>query len=384
MSREDLEKGEISPESVPLTSVSPDEVKPVVDDQMSDCYTKEQLLELSDSKCWNLTRKLLLGLFAVVWVAAIVWSVFIVVNSPKCAPEPEQAWFTKGAIGRIDADSLEDATAKIEQLEAGTFVGFLVGGIFPAMSGLLQTSGQDELKKTLEALQEIATLKSAKIIHKVELDEETTNSNEYEMFFANTGTLGVGDGIPTDGFVFTNVDKNKLDILRGINVTGDVFFDFSDDQTQTNQEFIYKELPGEISSSFNAAADLIDSTFSISENKTVDGSVQILWSAATESDVYMSDSVLLSGSLPGGFVFEFNSTAATNGDLGSILSDKQRTLIDLRSKKHSLRAIQGATLNISKEEMSVTRKFDLRSEVQFKKKENEEDSLLDADEYALY
>ena len=38
MSREDLEKGEISPESVPLTSVSPDEVKPVVDDQMSDCY----------------------------------------------------------------------------------------------------------------------------------------------------------------------------------------------------------------------------------------------------------------------------------------------------------------------------------------------------------
>ena len=234
----DLEKGETNPESVPLTSQN--EVKAVVDDQMSDCYTKEQLMELSDTKCWNLTRKVLLGLFWLIWVAAIVWSVFIVVNSPKCEPEPEQAWFTKGAIANIQADNLEDAKAKMQNIEAGTFVGFLVSGIFPAMSGLLESPGQDELKKSLESLQEIALTKSAKIIHKVELNEENTNAENYQMFFANGGTISQGGSIPTDGFVFTNVDDNKLSILRGTNVTGSIFYDFNDDSTQTNGEFIYK------------------------------------------------------------------------------------------------------------------------------------------------
>ena len=55
----------------------------------------------------------------------------------------------------------------------------------------------------------------------------------------------------------------------------------------------------------------------------------------------MSDNLLLSGTLPGGFTIGFNTTAAVNNDIGSILSEDQRSLIDLRSKKHSLRAIEG-------------------------------------------
>ena len=99
----DIEKGQVPAEEVPLTATSPTEPIGVAtaDDQMNECYTKEQLMELSDTKCWNLTRKVLLALFWLVWVAAIVWSVIIVAQAPKCKPEPEEAWFTKGALASI-------------------------------------------------------------------------------------------------------------------------------------------------------------------------------------------------------------------------------------------------------------------------------------------
>ena len=52
----------------------------------------------------------------------IAWSVLIIVQAPKCAPEPVQAAFTKSALGQLDCNlATEDLVASVNSLDHGKF-----------------------------------------------------------------------------------------------------------------------------------------------------------------------------------------------------------------------------------------------------------------------
>ena len=52
----------------------------------------------------------------------IAWSVLIIVQAPKCKPEPVQAAFTKSAIGQLDCNlATEDLVASVNSLDHGKF-----------------------------------------------------------------------------------------------------------------------------------------------------------------------------------------------------------------------------------------------------------------------
>ena len=106
------------------------------------------LLELSSTPCWNMTRRILLALFWVLWCGAIVWSVIIVVKAPKCKAEPNEAWFTNGGCARLDT-KLESAVDDLKALEAGKYAAIVVSGSF---SNSYSTPERHHLAQNLEYL----------------------------------------------------------------------------------------------------------------------------------------------------------------------------------------------------------------------------------------
>merc|ERR1712227_638587 len=298
----DLERGE----AVRLTNE--EERK---SDNAQTCYTKEELEELANSGCWNSARKALLFLFWVVWIGAIAWSIFIVIKSPKCKPEPEQAWFTNGAVGLIEGG---DPVASIQASEAGQYSAFLVAGLIPAFKNLLQAGNIDEIRKTSEELAELAKSKGSKLMFKVDL----------------------GDS------------DEKLAIDRYNEYFGGFF-------NQAN-EFFYQGIGGDVCTGVACIAkakEVIDKTANFSNATIVDDIVETLWFGQTDENGLTSEAVL-AATLPGGFIVPV--VATDDADAKSY-----KSLIDLRGNAHSLRAINGAEITFK--ENSIERKFDLRSRI---------------------
>jgi len=319
------------------------------------CYTKEELEELANTGCWNTARTVLLTIFWAVWIGAIAWSIFIVIKSPKCKPEPEQAWFTNGAIGLIEGD---DPVGMIETTEAGQYSAFLVSGLIPAFNQLLQLENVDELREQSTKLATLSKSKGAKLLFKVDLDEsdesEKLGADRYAEYFA--GYFGE----QSDGFVFTGwTDAEVISSVRTANKNHDLFYQVDGDkladiasQRATN-EYFYQDLGGDVCEGvacIETAEDIIRKTSKFS-NQTIDAITETLWSGQTNENG-LSSEIVLTSTLPGGFIVPVVDTedAAKYGEL-----------ITLRGNTHSLRAIVGA--NIEFKENAITRKFDLRPEV---------------------
>lgn len=174
-------------------------------------------LELANTGCWNTARKVLLLLFWIVWIGAIAWSIFIVIMSPKCKAEPEQAWFTSGAIGLIEGD---DPVALIEASEAGQYSAFLVAGLIPPFKDLLQAGNVDEMRQTSEQLATLAKSKGSKLLFKVDLagSDEKLSGDRYTEYF--NGYFGEN----SDGYVFTGADAEVVSGVRNANKNHDLFY----------------------------------------------------------------------------------------------------------------------------------------------------------------
>jgi len=319
------------------------------------CYTKEELEELANTGCWNTARKVLLLLFWIVWIGAIAWSIFIVIKSPKCKAEPEQAWFTSGAIGLIEGD---DPVALIEASEAGQYSAFLVAGLIPPFKDLLQAGNVEEMRQTSEQLATLAKSKGSKLLFKVDLagSDEKLSGDRYTEYF--NGYFGEN----SDGFVFTGADAEVVSGVRNVNKNHDLFYGVQSAEmkdiaaNREENEYFYQDLGGDVCKEVECIAnaeDVIRKTaiFANETSNIVDDIVETLWFGQT-SENGLSSEIVLTSTLPGGFIVPVVDTED---------KDAYTHLITLRGNTHSLRAIKGAEIEFN--EQSIRRKFDLRPEV---------------------
>lgn len=324
-------------------------------DNEQTCYTKEELEELANTGCWNTARKVLLMLFWIVWIGAIAWSIFIVIKSPKCKAEPEQAWFTRGAIGLIEGD---DPVALIEATEAGQYTAFLVAGLIPAFKDLLQAGNVDEMRQTSEQLATLAKSKGSKLLFKVDLanSDEKLSGDRYTEYF--NGYFAES----SDGYVFTGADAEVVSGVRNANEKHDLFYQVQSAEmsdiaaNRKDNEYFYQDLGGNVCTGeacIATAEDIIRKTASFANETSniIDDIVETLWFGQTNENG-LSSEIVLTSALPGGFIVPVVDTED---------KDSYSQLITLRGNTHSLRAIKGAEIEFK--EQSIRRKFDLRPEV---------------------
>jgi len=307
-------------------------------EESNECYTKDELLKLSSTPCWNMTRRILLALFWVLWCGAIVWSVIIVVKAPKCKAEPNEAWFTNGGCARLDT-KLESAVDDLKALEAGKYAAIVVSGVLPAFKALQQNFNQNEFLETMTSVKNAALTKNSKVIHMIDLADGDLNENSYLEF---SGYLNFD--ATTDGIIYQNVKKAEIDAIRAGNPGYDVFYEVNDPADllagRKENEYFYQEF-----ANLAAAEEFLGKTMK-EDNGTISDVVETLWNSGDEQDsTSPSESALYTAVLPGGFIVPAGNA-------------QYQALIGLRDDYHSLRVIEGAKMTI--DGTSVERKFDLR------------------------
>jgi len=310
-------------------------------EESNECYTKDELLKLSSTPCWNMTRRILLALFWVLWCGAIVWSVIIVVKAPKCKAEPNEAWFTNGGCARLDT-KLESAVDDLKALEAGKYAAIVVSGVLPAFKALQQNFNQNEFLETMTSVKNAALTKNSKVIHMIDLADGDLNENSYLEF---SGYLNFD--ATTDGIIYQNAKKAEINAIRAGNPGYDVFYEVNDPADlltdRKENEYFYQEF-----ANLAAAEEFLAKTMK-EDNGTISEVVETLWNSGDEQDfISPSEAALYTAVLPGGFIVPAGNA-------------QYQALIDLRGDYHSLRVIEGAKMTI--DGTSVERKFDLRPAV---------------------
>jgi len=304
-------------------------------EESNECYTKDELLKLSSTPCWNMTRRILLALFWVLWCGAIVWSVIIVVKAPKCKAEPNEAWFTSGGCARVETN-LESAVDDLKALEAGKYAAIVVSGVLPAFKSLQQNYNQGDIMNTMTNVKNTALTKNSKVIHTIDLADGDLNENSYSEF---SEILNFDE--TTDGIIYKNAKKADIDEIRVTSPNYDVFYEVDDPNVffeyfnRQENEYFYREF-----TSLEDAKEFLSKTMK-EENGTVTDVTETLWNAGDGG----LEATLYTAVLPGGFVVPGGNS-------------EYQPLIDLRGDYHSLRVITGAKMEI--DGTSIQRKFDLR------------------------
>lgn len=290
----------------------------------SGCYTKEELLELSDTPGWNRARRVLLILFWLSWVGMIAWSVLIIVQAPKCKPEPVQAAFTKGALGQLDCNlATEDLVASVKALDHGKFHAVVLSEC--------ATGSNEKIGEVLGAAK-TKNIKAITSINAADLDEydySATESTASGVVLLNVDSALALSNIPDDFDVFVESSDS------GVSVTGDHFWFKS-----VNSVAGAKAWLAETVGAFNQT----EPTPGV-EKWTIEGEAkETLWLA---DDLNSVAQVALAGALPGGFVFPVEKKAEF-GDLSA-----------LRGQQIPLRAISGSEITWFGDDAGFSRKFDL-------------------------
>nr|XP_002120584.1 4F2 cell-surface antigen heavy chain [Ciona intestinalis] len=149
----DVEMGDMSDETKELNP----EVKVELlkkEEPEKDRFTglkKEELLAISNEPKWVRARWVLFILFWLVWIAMLVGAILIVVNAPRCKPEPVPQWYQDTVVYEADvaefaADfkGMENHLPYIQSLKSDAV---LVSGAGDPTGNL---PGFDDLKKAME------------------------------------------------------------------------------------------------------------------------------------------------------------------------------------------------------------------------------------------
>merc|ERR1711953_1080172 len=297
----------------------------------SGCYTKEELLELSDTPGWNMARRVLLILFWISWFGMIAWSVLIIVQAPKCKPEPVQASFTQGALARLDCSlSSADLVASVEDLDHGKFQGVVLSKC--------DAGSEEKIGEVLGA----ANAKNIKAITSI----DAVDLDAYDYSAAGESTAS--------GIILLNVDSAL--VLSNIPDEFDVFTESSDPGVAiTGDHYWFKS----VSSVSGAKAWLAETVGAYNQTEPTPGVEK--W--AIDSDAKMKETlwiaddfnsvaqVALTGALPGGFVFPVD------------MKDDYSELSALRGQQIPLRAISGSEITWFGDDAGFSRKFDLHPAV---------------------
>nr|CAB3266279.1 4F2 cell-surface antigen heavy chain [Phallusia mammillata] len=88
---------------------------------------KEELLEISNQPKWVRARWVLFILFWLAWIGMLVAAILIVVNAPRCKPEPKPEWYQDTVVYEVDAKKyaggfagMNDRLEYIKELSAKT------------------------------------------------------------------------------------------------------------------------------------------------------------------------------------------------------------------------------------------------------------------------
>jgi len=294
----------------------------------SGCYTKEELLELSDTPGWNRARRVLLILFWLSWIGMIAWSVLIIVQAPKCKPEPVQAAFTKGALGQLDCNlPTEDLVASVNELDHGKFHAIVLSEC-PANS-------ETKIGEVLGAAK-AKNIKAITSINAADLDTydaSGTESTASGIVLLNVDSALTLSNIPEDFDVFIESSD------AGVSVTGDHFWFKSINSVADAKAWL-----GETIGAYNQT----EPTPGVEKWAIESDAKETLWIAEDFNSVAQ---VALAGALPGGFAFPVEKKA----DFGDLSA--------LRGQQIPLRAISGSEITWFGDDAGFSRKFDLHPAV---------------------
>lgn len=339
-------------------------------EQKNDCYTKEELLELSNTPGWNAARKVLLGLFWLLWFAMIAWSVVIVINAPKCKKEPSQAWFTEGAIASLDCagNDLDSVKTLGEKVESGQYKAIKGENCIPAIKDLDSVS--DDQKALTAEVCALAKSKDMKCI--IALDSVDTEDFSAEIFEKVKSTIS-----DADGFILKNAGDTKISInSTEALLEKDLFVEGQ--ETIPENAFYYRRLSDK---ALEEAQDWIRKTMKFNETtENVDtpvwtlgetnSGIETLWEAETkinDKNNQQTAQYVLSSVLPGGFV----AIGAENDGFGKLAKE-------WRDEFASLRAIDGSVMRWFPKSQGLSRKFDIQCEVEIVLNEDEIEVQLDS------
>jgi len=265
----------------------------------------------------------------------IAWSVIIVIQAPKCKKEPQQAWFTKGAVATLDCATLEldQITEQMATVEAGQYEGIIVKNCV------------EEAEKSA-ALVESGNAKDIKMLFAIDASEDTQVDNTPDVQGAS-------------GYVYLNAD----DVEFALNVTREEPFIFIEGKTDIPDNAKYYRRVGD--DSLDSVKNWLGATMKYNETmEDVDIPVwkiatgtETLWEAkqAMKEDGSPSATMVLSSVLPGGFVVPLEpSTDAVFVDFGR----------GWRREYQSLRAIDGSEMRWFDRGTGLSRKFDLQPAIE--------------------
>lgn len=71
--------------------------------------SKDQLLIYATDPQWVMIRRVVLGLFWVLWLAMLVAAILLIVLTPKCPYKPKMEWHQKGVIYQINSEKFIDS-----------------------------------------------------------------------------------------------------------------------------------------------------------------------------------------------------------------------------------------------------------------------------------
>ena len=257
-----------------------------------------------------MARRVLLLLFWISWFGMIAWSVLIVVQAPKCQPEPVQASFTQGALGQLDcskntADLLQDIT----DLEHGKFQGIVLS--------LCPAGSEEKIGEVLGAAKakNIKTITSIDAADLDSYDYSLKNSTASGVILLNVDSAITLANIPEDFDVFVQSSDS------GITVTGDHYWFKSVNSVSSAKSWLAETIGGYNQTEPTPGVErwAIDSDAATKET---------LWIAEDFNSVAQ---VALAGALPGGFVFPVE------------MKDKFGELSSIRGQQIPLRAISVST-----------------------------------------
>jgi len=293
----------------------------------SGCYTKEELLELSDTPGWNRARRVLLFFFWLSWVGMIAWSVLIIVQAPKCKPEPVQAAFTKSAIGQLDCNlATDDLVASVNSLDHGKFHAVLLSEC---------AAGSDEKIGEVLGAAKTKDIKAITSIDAADLDTYaySNESTASGVVLLNVDSALTLSNIPDDFDVFVESSD------AGVSVTGDHFWFKSVNSVAGAKAWLAETI---------GAYNQTEPTPGVEKWAIESEAKETLWIAEDFNSVAQ---VALAGALPGGFAFPVEK------------KEDYEDLSALRGQQIPLRAISGSEITWFGDDAGFSRKFDLHPAV---------------------
>ena len=66
------------------------------------------IAEISNEPKWVRARWVLFIIFWIVWIAMLVGAILIVVNAPRCKPEPTPKWYQDTVVYELNAEEFTE------------------------------------------------------------------------------------------------------------------------------------------------------------------------------------------------------------------------------------------------------------------------------------